>query len=85
MSLDNLVGRAERRTTGQKPVDVYMHLAPDYNFGVQQNMYLHLEYSVDSRELAKSSNIAASAEWGSRGQHAPAGYAGDTQRRYSAG
>jgi cellulose synthase (UDP-forming) len=61
VSLDNLVGRAERRTTGQKPVDVYMHLAPDYNFGVQQNMYLHLEYSVDSKvELAKPSNIAAS-------------------------
>ena len=60
VSLDNLVGRAERRTTGQKPVDIYMHLAPDYNFGVQQNMYLHLAYSVDSKELAKSSNIAAS-------------------------
>ncbi len=59
VSLDNLVGRAERRTTGQKPVDVYMHLAPDYNFGVQQNMYLHLEYSADSRDLAKASNIAA--------------------------
>jgi cellulose synthase (UDP-forming) len=60
VSLDSLVGRAERRTTGQKPVDVYMHLAPDYNFGVQQNIYLHLEYSADSKELAKASNIAAS-------------------------
>jgi len=60
VSLDNLVGRGERRTTGQKPVDIYMHLAPDYNFGVQQNMYLHLAYSADSTELARSSNIAAS-------------------------
>jgi cellulose synthase (UDP-forming) len=60
VSLDDLIGRAERRTTGQHPVNVYMHLAPDYNFGVQQNMYLHLAYSVDSAELAKSSNIAAS-------------------------
>jgi cellulose synthase (UDP-forming) len=60
VSLDNLVGRAERRTNGQHPVNVYMHLAPDYNFGVQQNMYLHLAYSVDSAELAKSSSISAS-------------------------
>jgi cellulose synthase (UDP-forming) len=59
VSLNDLVGRAERRTNGQNPVNVYMHLAPDYNFGVQQNMYLHLAYSVDSPDLAKSSNIAA--------------------------
>jgi cellulose synthase (UDP-forming) len=60
VSLNDLVGRAERRTNGQTPVNVYMHLAPDYNFGVQQNMYLHLAYSVESSDLAKSSNIAAS-------------------------
>jgi cellulose synthase (UDP-forming) len=60
VSLDQLVGRAERRTNGQHPVNVYMHLAPDYNFGVQQNMYLHLAYTVDAADLAKSSNIAAS-------------------------
>jgi cellulose synthase (UDP-forming) len=59
VTLDDLVGRAERRNNGQSPVNVYMHLAPDYNFGVQQNMYLHLAYSVDSPELAKSSNIAS--------------------------
>ena len=59
VGLNDLVGRAERRTNGQSPVNVYMHLAPDYNFGVQQNMYLHLAYSVESPELAKSSNIAA--------------------------
>ncbi len=59
VSLDDLVGRGERRTNGQNPINVYMHLAPDYNFGVQQDMYLHLAYSVDSANLAKSSNIAA--------------------------
>ncbi len=59
VSLDSLVPPAERRTSGQAPVTVYMHLAPDYNFGVLQNMYLHLAYAVESPELARSSNVAA--------------------------
>ena len=60
ISLDNLIARGDRRSNGQKPIDVYLHLAPDYNFGVQQKMYLHLAYQVDSPDLAKSSNIASS-------------------------
>jgi cellulose synthase (UDP-forming) len=58
INLDSLLTPAELRTNGQNPVTVYMHLAPDYNFGVQQNMYLHLAYAVQSAELAKSSNVA---------------------------
>jgi cellulose synthase (UDP-forming) len=60
VSLESLLGPTERRTYGLNPMTVYMHLAPDYNFGVQQNMYIHLAYTVDSPELAKSSNVAAS-------------------------
>ena len=60
VSLDSLIGRGEPRTYGSNPMTAYMHLAPDYNFGVHQNMYIHLAYSVDSPELARSSNVAAS-------------------------
>ncbi|MGC2402248.1 MAG: UDP-forming cellulose synthase catalytic subunit, partial [Acidobacteriaceae bacterium] len=59
VSLADLTGPAERRIKGQDPLTVYMHLSPDYNFGVQQNVYLRLGYSADSADLAKSSNIAS--------------------------
>ena len=59
VSLDSLLTPAELHTAGQGPVTMYLHLAPDYNFGVQQNMYLHLAYAVTSPELAHSSNAAA--------------------------
>ncbi len=59
VSLDSLTARGDRRNNGQKPIDIYLHLAPDYNFGVQQRMYLHLAYQVDSTELSKSSNVVA--------------------------
>jgi cellulose synthase (UDP-forming) len=60
VSLAGLATPAERRINGQDPFNVYMHLSPDYNFGVQQNIYLHLAYSADADDLAQSSNIAAS-------------------------
>ncbi len=60
VSLASLASPAERRINGQNPFNVYMHLSPDYNFGVQQNLYLHLAYSADADDLAPSSNIAAS-------------------------
>jgi cellulose synthase (UDP-forming) len=59
VGLFDLVGRAERRTYGQNPINVYMHLAPDFNFGVQHNMYAHLDYSVESGELSRASNVTA--------------------------
>ena len=60
VSLASLASQAERHINGQNPFNVYMHLSPDYNFGVQQNLYLHLAYSADADDLARSSNIAAS-------------------------
>ncbi len=60
VSLATLASPAERHINGQNPFNVYMHLSPDYNFGVQQNIYLHLVYSADADDLARSSNIAAS-------------------------
>ncbi len=59
ISLADLSGPAERHIKGQDPLTIYMHLSPDYNFGVQQNMYLHLAYSADPTDLAKSSNVAS--------------------------
>lgn len=60
VSLDSLMARGDLRNNGQRPINVYVHLAPDYNFGVQQRMYLHLAYQVESTGLAKSSNVTAS-------------------------
>ena len=60
VSLASLASPAERHINGQNPFNVYMHLSPDYNFGAQQNIYLHLAYSADADDLARSSNIAAS-------------------------
>jgi cellulose synthase (UDP-forming) len=60
VSLASLATAGERHINGQNPFNVYMHLSPDYNFGVQQNIYLHLAYSADADDLARSSNIAAS-------------------------
>ncbi|HTZ59778.1 MAG TPA: UDP-forming cellulose synthase catalytic subunit [Acidobacteriaceae bacterium] len=59
VSLADLAGPADLRIKGQNPLTIYMHLSPDYNFGVQQNVFLHLAYSADPADLAKSSNVAS--------------------------
>jgi cellulose synthase (UDP-forming) len=56
--LYDLLAPQDRHTNGQAPMNVYMHLAPDYDFGAQQQMYVHLTYQTSGAELAPSSNIS---------------------------
>lgn len=57
--LSQLMTDAERRTTDSNPFNLYMHLSPDYDFGAQQRMYLHANYTTDAHALAPSSNVTA--------------------------
>jgi cellulose synthase (UDP-forming) len=57
--LSQLMTPVDRKTAGPNPINLYMHLAPDYNFGSHQRMYLHLNYVTDAQSIGKSSNITA--------------------------
>ncbi len=57
--LSQLMTPVDRKTSGPSPINLYMHLAPDYNFGSHQRMYLHLNYATDAQSIGKSSNITA--------------------------
>ena len=59
IQLSQLMAPADRKTSGARPVNLYMHLAPDYNFGPHQRLYLHLNYTTDAQSLARSANITA--------------------------
>jgi len=57
--LSQLISAVDRKTAGPNPINLYMHLAPDYNFGSHQRMYLHLNYVTDAQSIGKASNITA--------------------------
>jgi cellulose synthase (UDP-forming) len=59
IALSQLMSAVDRKTAGPNPINLYMHLAPDYNFGSQQRMYLHLNYATDAQSIGKTSNITA--------------------------
>ena len=59
VALSQLMTPVDRKTNGPSPINLYMHLAPDYNFGSHQRMYLHLNYATDAQSIGKASNITA--------------------------
>lgn len=59
IQLSQIMAQADRKTTGADPVNLYLHLAPDYNFGSHQRLYLHLNYLNDAPYLSRTANITA--------------------------
>jgi len=57
VSLEQMAGTDHVGTAGDTPVNFYLRFAPDYNFGVRREMYLHLAYADSARELDSKSNI----------------------------
>jgi cellulose synthase (UDP-forming) len=55
--LSQLMSAVDRKTAGPNPINLYMHLAPDYNFGSHQRMSLHLNYVTDAQSIGRASNI----------------------------
>ncbi|GAC1417235.1 MAG: hypothetical protein NVSMB62_07700 [Acidobacteriaceae bacterium] len=55
--LTDLTGREHLSTVGDNPLNVYFRMAPDTNFGVHRDMYLHLVYGSDATELDSQSNL----------------------------
>ena len=57
VSLKELSGIDRLSTNGENPINLYFRFAPDENFGVHRDMYLHLDYSDDATHLDPRSNI----------------------------
>jgi cellulose synthase (UDP-forming) len=57
VSLESLNGGNPVRTIDSNPWNMYLRLAPDYNFGPDRDIYLHLAYGNDAAELDKRSNL----------------------------
>ena len=57
ISLNQLAGSDRIQTSGSNPVNLYLRFAPDYNFGIRKDMYLHLAYSSDAQQLSPRSNV----------------------------
>lgn len=57
VSLQSLNGGNPVSAIGSNPWNTYLRLAPDYNFGADRDIYLHLAYGNDAAALDSRSNL----------------------------
>ena len=78
VSLETLNGGNPLRTTGSDPLIMYLRLSPDYSYGSDQDMYVHLAYRNDAGALDPRSNLVVRLN-GSAADSVPL-HAGGTQQ-----
>jgi len=55
--LSQLTGSSDLKSSDASPMNVYLHLSPDINFGSANEAYLHLVYQTNDVTLGKGSNL----------------------------
>ena len=81
VSLEQLAGTDHLSVIGDNPLNLYLRLAPDLDFGVRREMYLHLNYASDAGQLDPKSNIIVRLN-GSPAPNVPLRFDGDTSRSH---
>jgi cellulose synthase (UDP-forming) len=57
VSLQAFNGGAELNTVDSNPLNLYLRFSPDYNYGPNRDIYVHLDYGTDAAALDPRSNL----------------------------